>query len=325
MTTASINLIPEIPIRETVELAVEAERLGFDRCWVYDEGLVTRDLYVTMAAIAAATDTLQIGPGITNPYTRHPAQTASAIASLDEMSGGRAFLGLGAGGSLTLDPIGVERSRPLTAVREAIEMARHLFTAEPVDYQGETGRLHAATMTYGRADIEIWLASRGPKMLQLGGSTADGVMLDFIHEDLLGDYVDLIRAGGATTGRAPGICYSTAIITDADDLEFVRPHMTYRLVDAPPVAKERLGMEPDDVDRIRTAMSGGLEAAAAHVRDEWVHPFVITGSIDECGRRVAELSDRHGLDEFLLPMFEMPDPIAYLRRVAEALGLDPSV
>ena len=324
MTFASINLIPETAIADMVELAVEAEELGFRRCWVYDEGLVTRDVYVVMTAIAAATRDLRIGPGITNPYTRHPAQTASAIATLDEMTGGRAFLGIGAGGSLTLDPIGLARDRPLTAVREAIDVARALFADAPADYAGSTARLESASMAYGRSDTEIWLAGRGPKMLHLGGAHADGVMLDFIHIESLGDYVDLIRSGARETGNEPEVCYSTAVVTDQDDLEFVRPHMTYRLVDAPDAVKEQLGLRPADVDRIRSAMAGGLQAAAEHVRDEWVLPFVIAGTSHECGEQVSRLMEQHGIDEFLLPMFEMPDAMAYLRRVAEALDLTQS-
>jgi 5,10-methylenetetrahydromethanopterin reductase len=320
MIAAGVNLIPETSVHTMVSLAVEAERLGFDRCWVYDEGLITRDVHVTMAAIAGATTTMRIGPGITNPYTRHPAQTASAIASLDEMSGGRAFLGIGAGGSLTLGSIGLERTKPLIAVREAIEVARALF-AGTADYDGETVQLRSASMAYGRPDIEIWLAGRGPRMLQLGGAAADGVMLDFIHVDTMGDYVDLVAAGAATTANRPRICYSTAIVTDEDDLEFVRPHMTYRLVDAPTTVKDLLGITPDDVERIRSAMAGGLHAAAAHVRDEWVLPFVMVGSAAECRNQLVELMHRHGIDEFLLPMFEMPDSAAYLRRVAAALAL----
>lgn len=323
MTVAGVNLIPETSIHEMVGLAVEAERLGFGRCWVYDEGLVTRDVHVTMTAITAATRTMLVGPGITNPYTRHPAQTASAIATLDEMSQGRAFLGIGAGGSLTLDPIGIERARPLVAVREAIEVARALFTGTTSTYEGETAQLRSARLAYGRGDIEIWLAGRGPKMLQLGGAVADGVLLDFIHTERLADYVGLIRRGAATTGNWPRICYSTAIVTNEDDLEFVRPHMTYRLVDAPPVIKDLLGLDVDDVERIRSAMAGGLLAAAEHVRDEWILPFVISGSIHECGERVTALMERHGIDEFLLPMFDMPDSVGYLRRVAAVLDLSP--
>ena len=211
----SINVIPEGPIAEIVDLAVHAERLGFDRVWVYDEGLATRDVYVVMAAIAAATDRIEIGPGITNPYTRHPGQTAAAIASLDELSGGRAFLGIGAGGSLTLDPLGIGRSRPLSAVRETIGVARALFEGGPVDHEGRTTTLRSASLSYGRSDTEIWVAGRGPKMLAMGGELADGVMLDFIHKPDLGDAVELVRSGGPAR-----ICYSTTIVTDAASATF---------------------------------------------------------------------------------------------------------
>ncbi|MDH3753392.1 MAG: LLM class flavin-dependent oxidoreductase [Acidimicrobiia bacterium] len=316
MMRRSISVIPECPVDVIVALAVRAEALGFDRCWVYDEGLATRDVYVTMAAVAAATERIGIGPGITNPYTRHPAQTAAAVASLDEMSGGRAFLGIGAGGSLTLDPIGLTRTRPLAAVREAIEVARALFAGGPVDHAGPLATLESASLHYGRPDIEIWLAGRGPKMLRLGGEVADGVMLDFIHKPSLGQYVDRVRAGGS----AARICYSTAVVTDEDELEFVRPHMTYRLVDAPAPVKEAIGLTAADVDRIRSAMARGLDAAAEHVRDEWIEPFVIRGTAAGCGAEIAELGERHGIEEFLLPMFDMADQPAYLARVAAALG-----
>ena len=310
----SINVIPEGPLAETVALAVEAERLGFDRCWVYDEGLATRELFVTLAAIAAATVRIEVGPGITNPYTRHPAQTVAGIATLDEFSGGRAFLGIGAGGSLTLDPIGLTRTKPLRAVRDMIEVARKLFGGDVVDHDGPTVSLRSATIDYSRAGTEIWLAGRGPKMLALGGELADGVMLDFIHKASLGHAVDRVRDAGPAA-----ICYSTAVVTTDDDLEFVRPHMTYRLVDSPEPVKEAIGLSAADSDRIRHEMAGGVHAAAEYVRDEWIEPFVIRGSGDACAAELAELGDRHGFVEFLVPMFEMPDPTAYLDRIAALL------
>ncbi len=315
MIRRSVNLIPECPLDRIVALATRAEALGFDRCWVYDEGLVTRDVYVTMAAIATATSRLVVGPGITNPYTRHPAQTASAVASLDELSGGRAFLGVGAGGTLTLDPIGLERRRPLTAVREAIEVARALFAGEPVDYDGASVALRSATMGYGRPDIEIWLAGRGPRILALGGEVADGVMLDFIHKPDLGEAVANVRSGRADAR----VCYSTAVVLDDADLEVVRPHMTYRLVDAPPTVREAIGLDERHRERIRAALAGGLATAAEHVRDEWVEPFVVAGSPRECTAEIARLCDQHQMEEFLLPVFDAPDQLGYLDRVAAAL------
>jgi 5,10-methylenetetrahydromethanopterin reductase len=319
MTHLGVNLIPETDTDTIVRLAVEAEQLGFTRCRVYDEGIVTRDVHVVMTAIAEATERVMIGPGITNPYTRHPAQTASAIASLDEVSQGRAFLGIGAGGSLALDPVGIERSSPLRAVRETIEVNRALYSGEPVDYDGEFVTLRSARLGYGRPDIEIWLAGRGPKILRLGGRLADGVMLDFLHRDTIGASVELVRAAGREVGRVSRICYSTVLVTDDDDLEFVRPHMTYRLVDSPAPVKAAIGLTEADASRIRTAMAGGLEAAAEHVRDEWVLPFVIQGTAAECRATLDNLIDEHDIDEFLLPMFDMDDQSGYLRRVARTL------
>lgn len=319
-----INLIPEAPVSDLVALAVAAEELGFDRCWVYDEGLATRDLHVTLASIAAATERLVVGPGITNPFTRHPAQTAAAIATLDEMSGGRAFLGLGAGGTLTLAPLGLTPARPLTAVAETIEGCRALFasgaTGQPVDREGTTVNLASATLDYGRPDIEIWLAGRGPRMLHLGGAVADGVMLDFIHRPSLADHVARVTAGAAEGGRPGAICYSTALVMDDTDLAMVRPHLTYRLVDAPPPVKDALGITPTDTARIAEALAGGLEEAAVHVRHEWIEPFVITGSAQACADTIGDLVDRHGFVEFLLPLFHRPDPEAYLERCARALA-----
>lgn len=319
MVVGSVNLIPESPIDDIVRLARQADELGFARCWVYDEGLATRDVYVTLAAIAASTDQIKLGPGITNPYTRHPAQTAAAIASLDDLSGGRAFLGIGPGGSLTLDPLAIERVRPLGAVEESITAARALFAGGHVDFDGDFVSLHSARLSFGRPDIEIWLAGRGPRILGLGGALADGVMLDFLHIDTIGNSVGLVCAGAESAGRTARIAYSTAIVTSDDDLEFVRPHMTYRLVDAPPAVKELIGLSASDSDRIRTALGGGLEEAAQHVRDEWVHPFVIAGSAADCAAELGSLMEQHGVEEFVLPMFEMPDPAAYLDRVAAVL------
>ena len=319
MIAKSINLIPEAPIAAMVDLAAHAEDLGFDRCWVYDEGLATRDLYVTLSAIATATSRMQLGPGITNPYTRHPAQTAAAIASIDELSGGRGFFGIGAGGSLTLDPLGIERQRPLTAVRETIDACRELWSGRLVDLDGTHAQLRSARLGYGRPNIEIWLAGRGPKMLRLGGAQADGVMLDFIHQPSIADYTSLVRSGAQESGRHPRICYSTAIVTSDADFEFVRPHMTYRLVDAPQPVKDALGISEGAIARIRDALRGGIHAAAEHVHDDWVEPFVIAGSPNDCASELADLIERHGFEEFLLPVFDMPDPNAYLARIASVL------
>lgn len=309
----SVNLMATAPVADIVELAVLAEESGCRRCWVYDEGLVTRDVYLTLAAIASRTERVGLGPGITNAYVRHPGATAAAIATLDEISGGRAFLGLGAGGGLTLGPLAIERVRPLASVRDTVEVVRRLFRGEVVDHDGPTFSLRGAQLSYGRPETEIMLAGRGPKMLELGAAVADGFYLSYIHKELLGDAVDTLRRGAA--GRRFVVTYSTMIaVTDAER-EAARAQLTFRLVDSPPDVKSMLGMTEADTDALRRALAaGGPSAAAVHVRPEWLPHFVITGTFDECAAELHALIARHGIDEFQLPVSDPATGAALIDR-----------
>ena len=178
----------------------------------------------------------------------------------------------------------------------------------------------SAQLDYGRCDIEIWLAGRGPKMLDLGGSDTDGVMLDFIFKPSLGEYVHQIKMGAERNNNKPKICYSTMIVTDDEALEIVRPHMTYRLVDSPKEVLEELGINEKDISRIRGALAEGLESAAQHVRDEWVFPFVISGNVKECSEELSSLFELHGFDEFMIPIFETESGASLLETTSQVLG-----
>ena len=321
MVRPELNLWPHGSVERAVEIARLAESLGYQRCWVYDEGLAASDVYVTMTAIAMATGSLGIGPGITNPYTRHAGATASAIASLDEVSGGRAFLGIGAGGSLTLDPLGLARERPLTAVRETIAACRRLFAGGTVTVAGSHVRLSEASLLNARAGIEIWLAGRGPRMLELGGAACDGVLVDFLYKPHLGAAVERIRAAGRAAGNEPRIAYSTMLVTDDDTMAALKPHMTYRLVDSPPEVREAIGLSEADAAAIRAALAGGLEAAAEQVRDEWALPFVIAGTPGECAEELQSLAAQHGIESFLVPLLDDEPAEKLLRSGAKVMGM----
>ena len=304
MVRPAFNVMPHGSVERAVELARLAESLGYERCWVYDEGLAASDVYVAMTAIALSTESLMVGPGITNPYTRHAGATASAIATLDEVSGGRAFLGIGAGGSLTLDPLAITRRRPLTAVRETIDACRRLFAGETVSIEGSHVRLSGASLLNVRAATEIWLAGRGPRMLELGGAACDGVLVDFIYKPHLGPAIERIRGAGRAAGNDPRIAYSTMLVTDDDTMAAVKPHLTYRLVDSPAEVQEAIGLTESSAAEIRAALADGLEAAAEHVRDEWALPFVIAGSPSECGRELQSLAAQHGIESFVVPLLD---------------------
>ncbi|MGQ9910277.1 MAG: LLM class flavin-dependent oxidoreductase [Candidatus Flexifilum sp.] len=171
-----VQIIPHIAPHEVVTAACEAEALGYASVWISDEGFMV-DPFTVLGLIAGRTARIGLGV-ITNPYTRHPAMTASAIATLDQLSGGRAALCFVAGGSLVLDPIGIERAQPVTTVAEAIALTRLLLTGEPVTWQGTRFQLNAAHLEVrARPDLPIHVAARGEKMLAMAARQADAVWI----------------------------------------------------------------------------------------------------------------------------------------------------
>jgi alkanesulfonate monooxygenase SsuD/methylene tetrahydromethanopterin reductase-like flavin-dependent oxidoreductase (luciferase family) len=141
------------------------------------------------------------------------------------------------------------------------------------------------------------------------------VILDFLHETTLSASIDTVRKGAAISGNSVDLSYSTSIVMTDGDLEAVRPHMTYRLCDSPTDIREQIGMTDEDVERIRNAMADGLHVAAQYVSDDWVLPFVIHGTEDECRAQLTELVETHMLSEFMIPVFEMQDQRDYVERV----------
>ncbi|GIV70782.1 MAG: hypothetical protein KatS3mg048_3644 [Caldilinea sp.] len=176
MTQLGIQIIPTMPVDEVIATAVMAEELSYDFCLLADEGFMP-DVYVALGAIAQRTQRIRLGP-VTNGYTRHPAATATAIATLDDLSGGRALATLVAGGSMVLNPMGIAREAPLTVMRETVAILRALWSGEEVTWQGKRYALQRARLhSQRRHAIPLWLAVRGEKMLELAGQEADGVVL----------------------------------------------------------------------------------------------------------------------------------------------------
>ena len=162
-------VMPEGPVEQVVNAAVAAERLGCSRVWIPDEGLAARECWVTLGAVAAATSSVEVGTGITNAYTRHPGMTAAAVATLDEASGGRAALGIGAGGALTLTALAIERRAPITAMRELVTTSRALWSGETVDHSGVAGGFRRARLGYGPARHSRLAGRAGSEGDALGG------------------------------------------------------------------------------------------------------------------------------------------------------------
>ena len=136
----ALLLLPSRPARALAALAARAEELGYDDLWLADERFF-RDVYACLATCALATRRIRLATGVTDPYSRHPALTAMALATLDELSGGRAVLGIGAGVS-GFRELGVDASRSAVAIREAVELIRRLLAGDTVTAKGEVIAFH---------------------------------------------------------------------------------------------------------------------------------------------------------------------------------------
>ena len=115
-----IEFVPQIPLDELVRLVKIAEDVGFEYAWITDH-YNNKNVYETLALIAANTETIKMGPGVTNPYVRSPAISASAIATIDEISNGRATFGIGPGDKATFDALGIAWEKPVSTIKAAME------------------------------------------------------------------------------------------------------------------------------------------------------------------------------------------------------------
>src|ERR1700756_6038059 len=159
--TLQLLLLGDVPVAQLGERARLAEANGYSAVWVADERFY-REVYSCLGQIAANTAKVLVGPCVTDPYARHPALTAMAIATLDEISGGRAVLGIGAGVSGFAE-LGIERKKPPRAMRETIEVVRALLRGEQVDYSGEIISFRDGHLSFKprRADVPVYVASNG--------------------------------------------------------------------------------------------------------------------------------------------------------------------
>lgn len=255
---ATAVLVEPAPISALGPVVEAAERLGYGYCYVADQGL-SNDVYVLLGALAVGSSRILLGPGVTNPYTRYPAVTATAIATLDEASEGRAFLGLGAGGTRALDELGLDRLAPVDACTELVSIAKRLCPRP----------------------IEIHWAARGPKMIAAGARLADVMVLNGIAHRELPAVVASIDQATQHTGRRPRIQYGAALVFDEASREGLRARTAFRLVDTPRRVRHELDVSDSLHAKLREAVrTEGPVAAAALVEDRLLAEYVIDAGDD---------------------------------------------
>lgn len=306
MIQTAITMNPEATPQRILKTIQTTEEMNIQSCYIADQGF-TLDLYVTLTAAACHTNTIRLGPGVTHPYTRHPVVTAVSVASLDAFSGGRAFLGIGAGGSRSLVPMQIPRSKPLQLSREVVEIARLLWKGEPVNYEGEFFKIKDARIGFPcRSDIEVHWAARGPKMLELGGELADVNLLHGIPDFDLDNVIEIVNRGATKANRPTQLQYAAMLVYDEPSRAIARARTVYRLVDSSDDVKEKLGLSPERIAEMRRLVTTTGPKSAAHlVTDEILNHYVIEGDAGSCARTLAQMVKEYGLTGIT---FEIPDP-----------------
>jgi len=299
--TFAIALPPEMPLEDLVALAGEIERLDYTTLWVNDDRL-QKDVFTTLAALALNTERIRLGPGVTNPYSRHPALIASAIATLDELSGCRAVLGLGAGGT-NHAMLGIRREAPADALRDAVTTIRGLLAGCDVTVEGRVVKTRAARLDFKppRADIPILIGARGPLSLSLAGEVADGVIVGNLASEKGWRYaLDRIAAGAERGGRELDELRLTAwfACSIADDaslaLDAVRPLVATSLTTSRGILHE-LDVELPAAfaehmeDTGWSLLSENVARAGQLVPDAIVRCFALAGTPDDCREQLRAL------------------------------------
>ena len=296
------------PLDAVAELAVAAEDAGFADVWLPDHYFL-RDVYAAQALIAARTTTLRLATGIVAVQLRHPALIASAAATIAELSGGRAVVGIGPGGHEFPSQLAMRPRSPLTMLREAVAIIRQLGEGR-ASFRGEYFSADGSELGWRIEPPPIYLSARGPRMLELAGEIADGVIIHGIQRDFLAYARARVAHGAGRAGRDPRRC-RIAVMLDVEvhDDEAVavnrlRPRCT--LMAGGTYADELIpvyGFDPGAVATLRSAMNTPGVPAAGHVTDEMVRAFAVGGPVETVARRLGELGDL-GVDLAILKLGE---------------------
>lgn len=292
----SIGVSPREPLMNVAELARAADDGGMEALWVIDFQLGMKDVYAAMNIAALHSENLHIGPGVTNVLTRHPTVTANAMTALDELSDGKAMLGLGAGWSAVLGA-GKQPSK-LKDLEASLSDFRGLFSGEEIELDGATINLATA-----RRQIPLYLAVSQPGMLRLSGRACDGaVVMGAADAEFTQWQLDYIHEGLDQAGRDRSEVLIDLVVTmsiDDDEekaLSDVRAWATSQAATFHPWKTM-----PEAFERFRPEFERAADAyhlvdhlslRAGHksiVSDEFVQSVAIAGSFDTCVERLTEL------------------------------------
>ncbi len=291
------------PIRDGMRYVRHAEAQGFEAVWQAESRLV-REATIPLAAFAAVTDRIKVGSGVVSMWTRNVGLLAATFSTLDDLAPGRVMLGIGAWWEPLASKVGVDRRRPLQAMREVVEVTRRLLAMERVTFQGEFVHVTGIEIDIVHGDrspkkVPIYIGATGMKMMELAGEIADGALLNYLVSPSYNTTaMEALAAGAARSGRhVEDIDRPQLVVCSLDKnreaaLDRARELVTQYLGQQPHIMKAS-GVAPsllDEIGKVLTWPAGpeDIRRAMRLVPDEVVQMITASGTPDECRAKVRE-------------------------------------
>ena len=284
-----IEFVPQIPLDELVRLVKIAEDVGFEYAWITDH-YNNKNVYETLALIAANTETIKMGPGVTNPYVRSPAISASAIATIDEISNGRATFGIGPGDKATFDALGIAWEKPVSTIKAAIADINTLL---------DGGKTEAGAALGGAKKVQdaipIYMGAQGPKMLETAGEIADGVLINASNPKDYEAAMPMIKKGIGDQAKDFDVAAYTAtsIGTDSEAAKnAAKIVVAFIAAGSPPPVIARHGLPEGFNEQMGAFLAkGDFGGAIGAVTPEALDAFSVCGTPDEFIPKIEALAD----------------------------------
>ena len=304
-------------LQDGIKYAQYAEAHGFEAVWQAESRLV-RDAIVPMAAFAATTTRIKIGSGVINNWTRNIGLLAATFLTLDDLAPNRIICGIGAWWDPLAANVGIERRKPLTAMRETIDVLRRLLAMENVTFDGEFHKVKGIELdvVHGRREprnVPVFIGATGMKMMEMTGEIADGVVLNYcVPPEYNDDAMEQLAAGAKRAGRSldeidrPQLIVCSVHSDRATAIKGAKRLLTQYLAQQPHIAKAS-GVSADIVGKVQSilgwpATKEQVEEAMQFVPDEFVLKISATGTPADVRARVQQYVDRGCTCPILYPM-----------------------
>lgn len=315
-----IEFLPNEPVEKIVKLVKLAEDQGFEYAWITDH-YDNKNVYVTLGQVAAGTETIKIGPGVTNPYVRNPAITASAIATIDELSNGRATLGIGPGDKAAFDALGIEWTKPVSTLKESIAIMETLLSKGKT----ETGAVLKGVKAV-QEKVPIYMGAQGPMMLKTAGEISDGVLINASNPKDFEAAIPLIKegaeAGGKSINDVDVAAYTCCSIDDDAGKAIGAAKIVVAFIarGSPAPVLKRHGIDDSVADKIGELLGkGDFGGAIATVDDNLMNAFSVCGAPDDFIPKIEALEEM-GVTQFVAGSPIGPDKEKSIKLLGEVIS-----